>query len=149
MRRWRAAILTMVATVLGGLFGCDRPTVYSQETPDDVIRSAAEMIRNGETQRLPDLIAADNDEMRRMLNRLGVLFGNMQQLAKSTQERFPDEMAKIHAEAERRAAAGEGNPILSALASGGGQRAGQPGSGRRHAGIRPAQAHGRHGGGPS
>lgn len=120
MHRGLKSVWAVVATVLGLAAGCDRPTVYSQETPDDVIRSAAEMIRNGETQRLPDLIAADNDEMRRMLNRLGVLFGNMQQLAKSSQERFPDEMAKIRAEAERRAAAGEGNPILSALGGGGG-----------------------------
>ena len=81
MHRGLKSVWAVVATVLGLAAGCDRPTVYSQETPDDVIRSAAEMIRNGETQRLPDLIAADNDEMRRMLNRLGVLFGNMQQLS--------------------------------------------------------------------
>jgi hypothetical protein len=117
-----SALLAAAAAVLAG---CNRQKEYSQDTPDDVLRSAAEMIRDGQTQRLPDLIAADNDEMRRMLNRLGVLFGNMQQLALAAQERFPDDLAKIKADAEARAASGEANPLLGALRSGG--RGGPPG----------------------
>ncbi len=104
---------------MAALWGCDRPKSYSQDTPDDVIRSAVEMIRDGQTQRLPDLIAADNDEMRRMLNRLGVLFGNMQKLASAAQDRFPADMAKIKAEAEQAALSGKGNSIIDAIRSGG------------------------------
>lgn len=115
---WLAAL---TAGVLA-LAACDRPKRYSQETPDDVLRSAVEMIRDGQTQRLPDLIWADSDQMRRMLDQLGRLFGNMQKLAAATQQRFPDEMAKMKAEAERRAASGGQNPLLAQLAGGGGAR---------------------------
>ena len=127
--RCREWIIAAGALVLSALAGCDRPKSYSQETPDDVIRSAAEMIRDGKTERLPDLIAADNDEMRKMLNRLGVLFGNMQDLALAAQERFPEDMAKIKAEAEAQAAAGAGNPILDALKSGRPPQGGSPAGG--------------------
>jgi len=120
---WLLAAMGIVA--LACLGGCDRPQSYSQDTPNEVISSAVQMIREGQTQRLPDLIAADNDEMRRMLDRLGVLFGNMQKLAVAAQERFPEDMAKIKAEAEKAAASGEANPLLEALRSGR-----QPGGGR-------------------
>jgi len=118
----------LLAAGLACLAGCERRKDYSQDTPNDVIRSAVEMVRDGQTQRLPDLIAADNDEMRRMLDRLGVLFGNMQKLAAAAQERFPDDMAKIRAQAEKEAAEGGANPILSALSSArpGGGRGGPP-----------------------
>lgn len=117
-------LASAMAVVLGG---CDRPKKYSQETPDDVLRSAAEMIRDGQTQRLPDLIHADNEQMRRMLDQLGRLFGNMQKLAAAAQQRFPDDMAKMKAEAERRAASGDANPLLAGLlGEGGGGRRGGP-----------------------
>lgn len=119
-----SALLAAAAMVLSG---CNREKEYSQDTPDDVLRSAAEMIRDGQTQRLPDLIAADNDEMRRMLDRLGVLFGNMQKLAAAAQERFPDDLARIKAAAEAQAASGAGNPLLGMVRSGG--RGGPPGGG--------------------
>ena len=109
------------------LSACNRPKQYSQETPDDVLRSAVEMIRDGQTQRLPDLIHADNEQMRRMLDQLGRLFGNMQKLAVATQQRFPDEMAKMKAEAERRAASGAQNPLLAQLAGSGGRGGGRRG----------------------
>lgn len=117
-----------LAVGLASLVGCERRKDYSQDTPNDVIRSAVEMVRDGQTQRLPDLIAADNDEMRRMLDRLGVLFGNMQKLAAAAQERFPEDMARIRAQAEKEAAEGGANPILSALSSArpGGGRGGPP-----------------------
>lgn len=118
------ALVTAAAVMLGG---CDRPKKYSQETPDDVLRSAAEMIRDGQTQRLPDLIHADNEQMRRMLDQLGRLFGNMQKLAAAAQQRFPDDMAKMKEEAERRAASGAANPLLAGLmGEGGGGRRGGP-----------------------
>ena len=130
---WLLAVMGSV--VVACLHGCDRPKSYSQDTPNEVISSAVQMIREGQTQRLPDLIAADNDEMRRMLDRLGVLFGNMQKLAAAAQERFPEDMAKIKAQAEKAAASGEGNPILEALRSGR-----QPGGGRAGAGGRGGPA---------
>lgn len=111
---WIAGVLWIAAAAM--LCGCSREKEYSQDTPDDVLRSAVAMIQDGQTQRLPDLIAADNDEMRRMLDRLGVLFGNMQELAAAAQERFPEDLAKIKAAAQ----ADGGNSILDALRSGGG-----------------------------
>lgn len=126
--RWMVFLLWLAAATM--LPGCNREKEYSQESPDDVLRSAVAMIQDGQTQRLPDLIAADNDEMRRMLDRLGVLFGNMQKLAAAAQERFPDDLAKIKAAAQ----ADGGNSILDAIRSGGGgSRGGPPGEGEERA----------------
>ncbi len=107
---------------------CGREKQYSQDTPDDVIRSAVEMVRDGRTDLLPNLIAADNAEMRRMLDRLGVLFGHMQELAKAANERFPQEMAELMAKAKAEAEKGTGSPLLDTLRSGRPPRGGPPGS---------------------
>jgi hypothetical protein len=117
-RAWLPLLWSLVFAGVCALSGCGREKQYSQDTPDDVLRSAVEMIRDGNTNQLPQLIAADNDEMRRMLDRLGILFGHMQELALAAKERFPDDMAKILAEAERQAASGEANPLLDAIKSG-------------------------------
>lgn len=116
---WVVTALLIAAAVWAS--GCSREKEYSQDSPDDVLRSAAEMIRDGQTKRLPDLIAADNDEMRRMLDRLGILFGNMQRLAAAAQERFPDDLAELKQQAE----AGSAGSLLDTLRSGG--RGGPPG----------------------
>src|SRR5690349_14082108 len=98
--------------------GCERRS-YSQDTPDDVIASAVEMIKNGDTDRLGDLVYADTPEMRMFLDRLGALFGSMQGLAAACQEKFPQELAAMREEAAKRAAEGKGNGLLSALMTAG------------------------------
>lgn len=109
-----------------GLAGCERKRGYRQDTPDDVIQSAVEMVKNGDTQRLGDLIYADSPEMRFFLNRLGELFGHMQKLAGAAGQRFPEEMAALKAKAAKAAAEGKADPLLSAVSA--------MGSGRRRGG---------------
>lgn len=110
------AIGALVLTV-ASVGACGRRPTYSQATPDDVIRSAVDMVRNGDTARLGDLIYADSPEMRVCLDRLGVLFGRMQMLARAVEERFPAEMAAMKEQAARAAAEGKPDSLLAAISS--------------------------------
>lgn len=98
--------------------GCERKRTYSQARPDDVIRSAVEMVKNKDTKRLGELVYADTPEMRFFLDRLGDLFGRMQVLAAAVEKRFPAEMAEMKQRAADAAAAGKVDPLLAALSSG-------------------------------
>lgn len=131
---WILAALLAAAWAVG-LGGCNRKRTYSQATPDDVIRSAVEMVKNKDTKRLGDLVYADTPEMRFFLDRLGELFGRMQVLAAAVEKRFPAEMAELKQKAADAAAAGKVDPLLAAISSG------VTGGGRRGGG-------GRLGGGP-
>src|SRR4051812_24910094 len=81
-------VIAVLFALLAG--GCSRKKSYSQDTPDDVIRSATAMVKNGETRRLTDLIYADSPEMRAFLNQLGKLFETMQKLSVASAKHFPD-----------------------------------------------------------
>lgn len=70
---------------------------YPQSTPDEVLQSAIAMIERGEARRLPDLIYADSDEMRAVLNRLGRLLQSLQTLAATLQSKFPEEVDELRA----------------------------------------------------
>jgi hypothetical protein len=111
-----------IAVAMAG--GCGKKRAYSQATPDDVIRSAVEMVKNKDTKQLGDLVYADSPEMRIFLDRLGDLFGHMQSLAGEVEKRFPKEMAEMRERAAKAAAEGKADPLLSALGSmsGGGRR---------------------------
>lgn len=109
----RAAIVMLVLLAALVLTGCKRQPKYSQETPDDVLKSAAAMIKNGDADKLPSLIYADSDQMRLTLNQIGRLMGQMQKLAEAVQSRFPDELAKMKADA-----GAEGNKLLEDLMAG-------------------------------
>lgn len=134
VRRWagvaRAAALAAVFCV--GLVACERKqATYRQDTPDDVIQSAVEMVKNGDTRRLGDLIYADSPEMRVFLTRLGDLFGHMQKLAGAAGKKFPDELVALKAKAAQAAAEGKADPLLSAVsAMGSGRRGGAALGGR-------------------
>lgn len=93
-------ILPLLMLVLIGLTSCSRPRPsYSQSTPDDVLKTAVAMIKNGDTQRLTDLLYADSPEMRSVLNQLGKLLASMQRLSVSSAKRFPAEFQKLQDDA--------------------------------------------------
>jgi hypothetical protein len=119
--RLMVAILIGCTAVAGA---CGRKATYSQATPDDVIRSAVEMVKNKDTKQLGSLIYADSPEMRYFLDKLGELFGHMQTLAVEVEGKFPQEMAEMKAKAAEAAAAGKADPLLSALAGMGGSSMG-------------------------
>ncbi|HMN39311.1 MAG TPA: hypothetical protein PKE29_00595 [Phycisphaerales bacterium] len=104
--RSTARTLIVLLLALGALFApaCSRRAArYSQATPDDTIQSAVAMIKNGDTERLTDLMYADGPEMRSVLKRLGKLLASMQRLSVSTARRFPAEFQELQDQAAKAA----------------------------------------------
>ncbi len=109
-----AVVLTLAITgivVLGGV----GKRYYSQATPDDVVKSAVLMVKNGDARLLPDLIYADNEEMRGSLKRLGVLLGHMQNLAGAIRKKFPEDIERYRKDAEDAIANGKPPAALAGL----------------------------------
>ncbi|MBC7772127.1 MAG: hypothetical protein H7210_06515 [Pyrinomonadaceae bacterium] len=126
-------LLGLFATIAYALLS--RPkAVYSQATPDDLVSSAVLMVKNGDAKLLTRLIYADNDEMRKSLNRLGVLLDHMQGLAKGINKQFPEDIAKFRAEAEQAAKDGKTPAIMAVLSGGLKAGAGAAGIGNRRPG---------------
>lgn len=103
-----AVMLAVLAVSVLSVPGCsdsDNDKGYSQAKPDELLRTAALMVRNGEPGKITTLIYADSREMRAVLNRLGKLLDSMQKLAATVAAKFPEEVAKIRASVE--AAAGD------------------------------------------
>lgn len=129
----RNTIVWVLLIACASMVGCgERPKTYSQETPDDVLKSAVLMVKNRETEKLGTLIWSEGPEMKVMLSRLGVLLGNMQKLSVAATEKFPAEFAAMRAEADKAAASGKPNSLLSGLMN--------AGRGKSVQGPDPAQA---------
>jgi hypothetical protein len=116
-RRSRLALRCGLATLcLTALAACDRGGAdYPASTPALAIDSAQQMILNGETERLTDLVYAENDDMRSFLNQIGSLLASLQTLGDAVESRFPEELAAFRAEGEAAAAEGKSNPLLARL----------------------------------
>lgn len=110
-------LLGLFVTIAYALLSRPKP-VYSQATPDDLVQSAVAMVKNGDAKLLTRLIYADNDEMRKSLNRLGVLLDHVQVLAKAINRQFPEDIAKFRTEAEQAAKDGKTPAIMAVLAGG-------------------------------
>ncbi len=105
----RKSMLAPVAIVLVGvlvagflaytLTGTGKRNTYAQSSPDDVLRAAVAMIKNGETRQLSTLIYADSPEMRTVLGQLGTVLESMQKLSVSSAKRFPEEFQKLQDDA--------------------------------------------------
>lgn len=135
--RGLALVVTTIALLLSAIAGgCERKKTYAQETPDDVLRSAVQMVKDGQTEQLPSLIYADNPEMRATLAQLGRLLGDIQKLSKAVASRFPQELEDIKKEAQERAARGEADSIFDQILKTG------PGAGNPSS---PGRAPGRNG----
>ncbi len=117
---WRPTLAGAAVMVLVVAGGCRRAPKYSQETPDDTVKSAVAMVRNGDADRLGDLIYADGPEMRVILKRLGLLLGHMQDLAAAIQTKMPEQVAQLKAKAEQAATDGTAASLLAQLTGGGG-----------------------------
>jgi hypothetical protein len=109
-----AVVLTLAITGLVVLGGVGTRS-YSQATPDDVVKSAVLMVKNGDARLLPDLIYADNEDMRGSLKRLGVLLGHMQKLADAIRKKFPDDIERYRKDAEEAIAKGKPPAALAGL----------------------------------
>ncbi len=88
-----AGVLALVLT------SSPKRTSYPQQSPDDVVRAAVAMIKNGETRQLSTLIYAETPEMRTVLTQLGTVLESMQKLSGASAKRFPDEFKKLQDDA--------------------------------------------------
>lgn len=95
---------------------CDRAPAYSQATPNDVIRSAAQMIKDNRADLLPNLLYAENDEMRRLYRAMGTFLKHTQELAQSLQAKFPEEVNKLKKQAEEAAKKGQATTLFGQIA---------------------------------
>lgn len=107
------ALTTLFASVLPA---CDRAPSYSQATPTDVIRSAAQMVKDNRADLLPNLLYAENDEMRRLYRALGTFLKHTQELAQSLQTKFPEEVNKLKKQGEEAAKKGQATTLFGQLA---------------------------------
>lgn len=123
-------LLAALASALA-LAACGRD--YPQDSPDAVLAAARRMVQEQRADLLPDLIYAESPDMRKLLNQLGQTLGSLQDLALAVQKAYPEEIAKLKAEAEEAARKGEASSFIQRMAA---QAAPQRGRrGRRGQGV--------------
>lgn len=125
--RSRMWVLVAIVGALA-LGGCRRG--YDQSSPQAVLKTAKEMVEKGDASRLTELIYADNQKMRQLLDEVGVVMGSLQELGRAVQKAYPEEIAKLRAEAEESAKKGEASSFIARMAGQATQQMG--GIGRRN-----------------
>jgi len=118
MRFWgylsRLLVATVCVVVAFPLGGCKRD--LPRDTPEATLASARKVVAEGRADLLGDFLYADTPEMRRLWTDAGIVMGNLQDLAKALQARFPEEVAKLRADAEASAKAGKPTGLVAQLA---------------------------------
>jgi hypothetical protein len=107
------ALLALVLTTL--LAACDRGP--DRTTPEGTIAAARWAVERAEARRIGDYIYAESDDMRRLMKRLGVFLGNVQQLGNAIQTKFPAQVAALKSQAEQAAKDGKSTSLLSQLSA--------------------------------
>lgn len=123
-------LVALIALVVSALTlpACGRDADYSQDTPDDVLKSALAMVKNGDARLLGRLLDdGGSKDMRAVLNRLGRLTGSLQELAKTVAERFPDDVAKLKTQVAEEAQGEKGQQALEVIMKGPGSPAARKG----------------------
>lgn len=125
-----AAVAFLAAVVV---WAVRRDRGYPQASPDEVLKSAITMIKNGEAERVSTLIYAPSPEFRAVLNRFGDLLGSLQDLGLAVAKRFPNDIQRIRADALKKATTSTGSAAaIQAMAArpGGALGAGRGAAGR-------------------
>jgi flagellar motor component MotA len=116
------ALFIGVVTLLGG---CSDE--WSQSTPEETIKTARRLVEKKRTREMYKLVYAESPEMTGFLQKLGVLFSNMQKLATQIETSMPDEVAKLKAKTQEAVESGKAADVLSQMSGQrGGRRRGQP-----------------------
>jgi hypothetical protein len=118
----RSVRLLAASLLLGAASACSH---YPQDTPEAVVAAAKEMVKTGHADHLPDLIYAENKDMRALLSKLGEVMGSLQDLGLAVQKQFPEEISELRAQAEEAAKKGEASNFLQKMTGqmmGGGRR---------------------------
>lgn len=120
----------LAAPLLCGLVlltGCEKK--LPRDSAEATIASARQAVLDGHANQLGDFLYADNEEMKKLFARVGRLLLNIQKLGSSVQERFPEDAAKLKADAEESAKQGKPVGLLSQMSTlmgqGGGRRRGR------------------------
>lgn len=79
---------------------------YDRDTPDAVIESIFLALERGDAGSLHRFVYAENPDIELVLNEVGRLLGSLQKLSGTIRERFPEEVARLRADAQRRADSG-------------------------------------------
>jgi hypothetical protein len=88
-----------------------------RDTPEATIASVRRVVQQGRADKLGQFIYADSKDMRRLLNRFGVLLGNVQKLGEAVQEKFPKEVAELKAKAADAAQSGKATSLIGQMTS--------------------------------
>jgi hypothetical protein len=96
--------------------GCGREEefTWSQDTPEEVLASAKEMVLAGRAELLTELIYAEDERMRLLYRQAGRILGSLQDLAEVVAEKFPTEISRIERlaeEAAKKPTARRGSPM--------------------------------------
>ncbi|MFG0326721.1 MAG: hypothetical protein ACF8SC_05580 [Phycisphaerales bacterium JB037] len=117
-RRLRRSAVPMLgaAAVIVLAPGCGREEefTWSQDTPEEVLASAKEMVLAGRAELLTELIYAEDERMRLLYRQAGRILGSLQDLAEVVAERFPTEISRIERlaeEAAKKPTARRGSPM--------------------------------------
>ncbi len=118
-----AVLAGVLALALAG--GCSR---YPQDTPSTTLASARKMVQEGHAEKLQSLLYTDSPGFRRVLQRVGVLFGHVQDLGRTINQKFPGEVAELRKEAEDAARNGDASSAIGRIVMGelGGRRRAGP-----------------------
>ena len=118
-----AVCATFVALALST--GCSKE--YSQETPEALIDTARQMVVDGNTRRLSELVWAETEGQQLVIDRFGRTLDQLQGLGEAIADEFPQEVASIRARADEAAESGEINSLIGrALTASGGVARGAP-----------------------
>ncbi len=82
--------------MLAVISACGRGDL-DQSSPQAVIDSARELVVGGRPDRLTDLIWAESDDMRGVLDALGRVLGRLDELAETVQGKFPEDLKNMKA----------------------------------------------------
>lgn len=104
-------MLLAVLLAWGGWWFLRMPR-YDQDTPQAVLASARQMVLDGRASHLTRLIYADSPQLRQWLDDIGVLLGSLQVLGQEVQRAFPEEVARLRAEAEEAARRGQASTLF-------------------------------------
>ncbi len=119
--------LSVCLMVVVGAIGIGCSKEYSQESPEALIETARQMVVDGNTRRLSELVYAETDGQRLVIDRLGLTFDKLQRLGQAINDEFPQEVARIRAQADEAAESGEVNSLIGrALTASGGVARGAP-----------------------
>jgi hypothetical protein len=128
-------LVTAVMAAATLLAGCERE--YSQQSPEALVESAQQMVLDGKARRLSELVWAESDGEKLVVDRLGRTLGALQRLGNAVAEAFPEEVDAIRERADEAAQSGEVNSLIGrALTASGGVARGAPSALRDEARMR-------------